>query len=869
MTLTTVKVPEQMEPAFTRAEELVSDYFSAWKCDPPRGTIEIYENRYIMIRGASLSIEFFNMIRELYGESRENEAEEFARNILFDLSHAIGKSDARDFHEKMNLEDPIERLSAGPVHFSHTGWAFVDVLPESNPTPDENYYLIFDHPYSFESDAWIQSQTMADFPVCIMNAGYSSGWCEESFGVPLVSTEILCRAKGDPCCRFIMAHPEKITGYVNRYVNAEPKVAKNIDSYQIPNLFARKRIEEELRESESRYKGFSELTLEGIAIHDQGVLIDFNPAFARILGYEKDELIKRNAIEMIVLPEYREMMHRKIMEGCETPYEIRLNKKDGTIITAEVEARQIQHKGKTCRVASIRDITERKIAEERLRFTQFAVDRLMDGAFWMGPDARFVYVNDAACRSLGYTREELLTMSAHDIDPSFTPDAWQDHWREIKECGSFTMETRHRAKDGRVFPVEVTVNYMQFEGKEYNCAFVRNITERKRIEKEKVKLEEQLNQSLKMEGIGRLAGGVAHDFNNLLTVIKGYGEILLDALPEGDALSENMKVILVAADSAVNLTQQLLAFSRRQVIEPRVVNLRTLITRAQKMLCRIIGEDIHLETASGKNLGNVRVDPHQIDQLMVNLAANARDAMPDGGRLRIEMSNTVLDDAFCKRHPTARPGEYVLLTVSDTGCGMDEETKSRMFEPFFTTKEKGKGTGLGLSTVYGIVKQNNGFIDVQSEVCSGTEFRIYLPRAFEEVVVEERTREVQPATGEATILLVEDDAMVRNLAKLILIEHGYRVLDAEDGMKAMALCSEQGGDFRLLLTDVIMPNMSGKQLYDILKEDFPEIKVVYMSGYPKDIIAGQGVLDERTNFMQKPFSAETLVRRVQEALDAH
>ena len=379
--------------------------------------------------------------------------------------------------------------------------------------------------------------------------------------------------------------------------------------------------------------------------------------------------------------------------------------------------------------------------------------------------------------------------------------------------------------------------------------------------------EEQLRQSQKMEAIGQLAGGIAHDFNNLLTVIKGYSQLSLLDIKENVPLKENIEEIQKASERASNLTRQLLAFSRRQILDFKVVNLNSIIQDLNKMLHRILGEDIELAYGLAEEIGKVRIDPGQIEQVVMNLAVNARDAMPSGGKLIIETSDEELDEAYAHTHADVTPGNYIRLTVSDTGSGMSPEVRGRAFEPFFSTKEKGRGTGLGLSTVYGIVKQSGGHIWVYSELGKGTTFKIYLPRvdAPLEVWISEGNVQGIPR-GTETILVVEDEEKVRELTLRILKKQGYRVLEARDGNEALSLFKEREESIDLVLTDVVMPGMSGRQLVDQLKIMNQELKVLYMSGYTENAIAHEGILEEGTIYIQKPFTLEKLARKVRQVL---
>jgi len=427
------------------------------------------------------------------------------------------------------------------------------------------------------------------------------------------------------------------------------------------------------------------------------------------------------------------------------------------------------------------------------------------------------------------------------------------------------IEYRMRHKDGRWVYLESTASpVINAKGEIENLVIVnRDIDERRR-------LEEQLRQSQKMDAIGRLSGGVAHDFNNLLGVIIGYAEILQEHIPEADPMRAPVDQILKAGNRASSLTRQLLAFSRQQVLEPKVLSLNGVVSDTDKMLRRLIGEDIELVTSLDPKLGRIRADQGQIEQVIMNLAVNARDAMPDGGRLAIETSNFEIDTAFAQRYAyPVQTGPYVLLTVSDNGIGMDSATQQRIFEPFFTTKEKGKGTGLGLSMVYGVVKQSGGYIDLTSSPGKGATFSIYLPRVEEHAEADAHgTDHSAELRGTETILLVEDEDTLRGLARRLLEEYGYRVLEACDGSAALRVSEENAGtNIHLLLTDVVMPGISGRVLADQMKQKRPEIRTVFMSGYTGQRVGEKEILEPGSLFLQKPFTRENLARKIREALD--
>ena len=401
-----------------------------------------------------------------------------------------------------------------------------------------------------------------------------------------------------------------------------------------------------------------------------------------------------------------------------------------------------------------------------------------------------------------------------------------------------------------------------------NEALQAELAERERMEKEKTNIEQQLRQAHKMEAIGKLAGGVAHDFNNLVTIITGYSDMLLSRIGPENSTRRELEQIKKAGDRAHSLTRQLLAFSRRQMLQPKVLDLNAVVSNLEPMLHRLIGENIELAIVLKPGLGQVKADPGQLEQVIMNLTINARDAMAQGGKLLLETDNATLDDVYARQHLPMQPGSYVRLAVSDTGCGMDEATQSRIFEPFFTTKEQGKGTGLGLSTVYGIVKQSGGYIWVYSEGGQGTTFKIYLPR------VVAPADSVPPVThwsslpqGRETVLLVEDEPEVRWLVRDMLQHLGYTVLEARHGIEAQVLSIQHAGPIHLLITDVVMPQMSGREIAEQLTSEHPETKVLYMSGYTDDAVVRHGVLAAEIAFLQKPFTPEAMARKVREVLD--
>ena len=481
-----------------------------------------------------------------------------------------------------------------------------------------------------------------------------------------------------------------------------------------------------------------------------------------------------------------------------------------------------------------------------------------------------VEANLTVVNLLGLERDYLISKPVTRFIVKEDQDIYYLHRKQLLETQAPQVcELRMLRKGGAPFWARIEAIVAQGSEDAPLCwTTVSDITERKRAEEERLEMERRLQQTQKLESLGLLAGGVAHDFNNLLMIVRGYTELLLDSGELSPGLQRNAEQIAKAAERASGLTHQLLAFSRKQVLAPQVLDLNTVVAGVDKMLHRLIGEDIELVTRPCAGLWHVKADPGQLEQVLLNLAINARDAMPRGGRLTLETRNVELDARFVRHHSGSRPGQHVLLTVSDNGAGMPPDVRSRIFEPFFTTKEVGRGTGLGLATVYGIVKQSNGYITVESEPGQGTTFHIYLPRAEEELLpaVESRER-ATVAGGTETILLVEDQQDVRALACEFLGRQGYRVLEARSGPEALQVSGQHAGEIHVLVTDVIMPGMSGRELVDQLAPARPQMKVLYVSGYTDEAIGKHGILEPGTEFLQKPFSRESLARKLRDMLD--
>jgi two-component system, cell cycle sensor histidine kinase and response regulator CckA len=639
------------------------------------------------------------------------------------------------------------------------------------------------------------------------------------------------------------------------------------------DLSERKRAEARLFEVEERFRLLAESSLTGIYLIQDGLFRYINPAMAGMFGYSVEEIVDKLGPTDLTSPDDRtkvaENVRRRIAgEVEEVRYELCGLRKDGTTVYVEVHGRRIEHAGKTGVIGTLVDISERKRAEHALieshGLLNSVVEGTSDAVFVKDLKGRYLLINSAGAQLLGKGVAEVIGRDDAQLFSADTARIIMDRDRRVMESehSQTFEETATAAGVTRVYLSTKGVLRDAQGGARGLIGIARDVTDLKR-------LEEQFRQAQKMEAIGRLAGGVAHDFNNLLTAINGYSELACAELGADHPVGAMVAEIRKAGDRASNLTRQLLAFSRKQVLLPQVVNLNTLLGELCKLLRPIIGEDVELRFAPGPLLGLAKIDPGHFEHAVINLAVNARDAMPQGGRLVIETREVELGADYAATHSDVRPGRYVLVAVSDSGQGMDAATKSRIFEPFFTTKPAGKGTGLGLAMVYGFLKQSDGHVEVYSEPGHGTTFKIYLPSADEVALKARQTAEpLQLPRGTETVLLVEDEAAVRNLAKLVLRSGGYSVLEARDGEEALRIAAAHHGTIHLLVSDLVMPRLAGRQLAEKLSRSRPGVKVLLMSGYADQAVLPQGAAPINVAFLQKPFSPSVFARRVREILDA-
>ncbi|HSS98494.1 MAG TPA: PAS domain S-box protein [Terriglobales bacterium] len=638
------------------------------------------------------------------------------------------------------------------------------------------------------------------------------------------------------------------------------------------DITQQKKAEDELRASETKFRALFEHSSDAVALFDKDWKVVFcSTSIERILGVRPEDVIGHDALEW-VHPDDRAPVGKTYMHVLSHPGEtvtarVRLRAKNGSWKVIERNITNLLDDPNIGAIVNnVRDITEKVRIDEALRGSEERFAK----AFQSSPlpvlittweEARFQDVNDAALELSGYSREDVIGRTVDELNLWGSPEDRAAFYQVLQESRQVkALQSTFRTRKGEIRHVELFADTIELDGVSCLLTIARDTTE-------SLKLEAQFRQAQKMDAIGRLAGGVAHDFNNMLAVIVGYVQLLQDRVESIDSAQKHIEQIRKACERAAGLTRQLLAFSRKQIVQPRILNLNIIVNNLSKMLLRVIGEDITLSMVPGIPMGSIKADLGQIEQVLMNLIINARDAMPNGGRIIIETSNAELKENHAQHRPTVVGGSYVMLSVSDTGTGMDEPTMARIFEPFFTTKGSGKGTGLGLSMVYGIVKQSNGYIWVASEPGKGATFKMYFPRVNEEPdALVAQTFEPPIAGGSETILVVEDDPSLCELVVALLEESGYKVLEALDAKEALDIARKKK-NIKLLLTDVIMPTMSGTELAKEISKLRPDIKVLFMSGYSGDLVTSHGILEAATNLVEKPFTKHTLLSKVRAVLD--
>jgi two-component system cell cycle sensor histidine kinase/response regulator CckA len=633
------------------------------------------------------------------------------------------------------------------------------------------------------------------------------------------------------------------------------------------DISKRKSVEEALKKSEESYRLLVEnLTDTIFSLDNKGIIRYISPAGQQIFGEYIENLINQPLRDFIYPEDLAEwdLKFKKVVSGTSGICDYRITTKTNEVRYVRCSYRPVYTKNHVTNITGIlTDITIQKRNEEEIKKLSLAVEQSPSSVIITDINGNIEYVNKKLTELIGYSREELIGQNPRIFKSGHTPEhVYKELWSTILSGRTWHGEIKNKKKDGSLILEDIIISPMiNDKGSITHFVGIREDVTKQRM------LEEQLRQSQKMEAIGHLAGGVAHDFNNLLTVISGYSDLILRDLPKDHKHFDKLYQIKLSGQRAESLTRQLLAFSRKQIMKPVVLDINLLISEMEKMLKRIIGEDIVLMTIYDKDLLRVKADPGQIEQVILNLVVNSRDAMPNGGKLIIETKNIFLDNEYVSFHPEAKSGVYIIISVSDTGTGIRKDIQSQIFEPFFSTKEKGKGTGLGLSTVYGIVMQSGGYIDLQSEPYKMTTFNIYLPALEKNAKTIKEQGDLDIDRGKKdTILVVEDEASVRDFILAVLNKYNFNVLIAEDSKDAIKIAKNYNKQIHMLLTDVIMPGMSGKEISDKIIKILPKIKVVFMSGYTDDAIVHHGVLDESINFIQKPFTPQLLIKVLKEVL---
>ncbi len=660
--------------------------------------------------------------------------------------------------------------------------------------------------------------------------------------------------------------------YLNQYRNVISKFTVSLQaclnhSALILEMGERRKVEEALRQGEEKYRNVVERALDGIVVIQDGKVVFANNKFRGMTRYYNTITPGMSFNQFIYPPELPRVAenYRRRMAGehVSQAYETVLVAADGTPVPVEMNAAVITHDGKPADLVFVHDIALRKKFEAERAQLAMAIQQTTDAVIITDTKGAILYVNPAFERITGYARTEvmgknpnLLKSGRHD------PELFKSMWTTLSTKQAWRGRLQNRKKDGSIFTCDTIITPTRDE----DGSIVNYVSVQRDVTRE-LQMEEQYLQAQKMESIGRLAGGIAHDFNNIMTAILGFGSMVLDQLGENDPLRHAVEQIVSAGERATNLTRQLLTFSRKQIVEIRILDPNAVIVEMNQLLRRALGEDIELITLLDDEAGCVRMDPGLLQQVIMNLAINARDAMARGGQLTIRTTRDTLDEKFCKTRLNVQPGDYLQLSVRDNGAGMSREVLSHIFEPFFTTKPKGKGTGLGLATVYGIVNQCGGHIEISSELGAGTEIRIWLPRVITTADTVPVELEEKLQKGTETILVVEDEEVVRDLSCRILRSLGYRVLEAANGKEALELVAKCNGRIDLVFTDVVMPQMGGPEMVENLLEMRPGIKVIYTSGFTESTIVERGVALGKVRLIQKPFTRELLAQRIRHTLD--
>ncbi|MDQ7823994.1 MAG: response regulator [Candidatus Eremiobacteraeota bacterium] len=824
--LESVRVPAEFEPVFSKAQEYVKTYFAAMQQKPQEGTIEFSGERYILVRAASLSVEFFDTVKTLYRDVGEEQAIMVAQSLLYDIAHAIGKSDARNFHSKMNLSNPVEKLSAGPVHFAYTGWAFVDIHGDSVATPDEHFCLIYDHPFSFESDSWKKTSRTSLFPVCIMNSGYSSGWCEESFGIPLVAVEILCTARGDSTCRFVMAQPSCVEKCAGKYLEKFEGQQGRVTSYEMPEFLKRKRMEEALRESGRQVADIHESISDGLFTLDENlVLLQYNSAAERLLGRKREEVLNRPLFD--AFPEAR---------GSIFEEKYRLALKEKTALAFEVDfgvsplenwynVRVYPHKKGITVYFQV--VTEQKKAEMSLRESeekfQLITRAAYDAIIMMDPEGRVTYWNPAAEKIFGYSKEEILGQHLHyTLAPAHYFEAYNtafEHWKKTGEGAAIgrIVELEARHKNGTIFPIELSLSSAKTGSRWHAIGIVRDITDRKNVERQ-LRLAKEAADAANIAKSEFLAT-MSHEIRTPMNGLLGMTGLLIDT-ELSPQQKEYVELIRKSGDQLLSIINEILDFSKIEAgkLELEIVdfNLRDTLEDTNELLAIKAGEkDLEFSSIVDHEVPSLlRGDPVRLRQILLNLGGNA---------VKFTNRGEVTIHVTLERES---PSEATIkFTVSDTGIGIPPDRIDRLFKSFSqvdasTTRRFG-GTGLGLAISKRLCDMMGGEIAVKSTEGKGSEFSFKLTFIRQQHMVE-YSQTLPDSIRSRPMLIVDDNEMNRRVLRELLGKWQCTFDEAPDARAALRKLNEAaalGKPFHIAIIDHMMPEMDGEALGRVIKSD--------------------------------------------------
>ncbi len=862
----TVQVPEPLTPIFKLAQQRVQKAFDEISALPEQGSIEIGGERYILMRASALS----QGLQETYESHDTAPSISMWRNQLFDIAYTLGSKDAAHFAAQHSLEDPIEMLSSGPVHFAYTGWAKVHIDAKSSPTPDQNFVLIYDHPYSFEADAWVRSKQISNKPTCIMNAGYSSGWCSTSFGLELTAVEIQCRAQGHDACTFIMAPPSRIRARIQEFF---PDASPDISS-DIPTYLALQQVSQTLRESEERYRALVEHAPEAILVLDptkRGRLEDCNEVAQQLFGAPRQKLLTLDIAELS--PSHQpdgtpsidmiEATLEEVMKGHTMSFEWTHKNLQGQEIPCEVRLIRLPYGNHYLIRGSITDISTRTQKDKENRRLATALEQAAETVMITDTRGRILHINPAFERVTGYQLDEVVGKPPTFLkNPMHDDSFYRTIWDTISSGQVWSGRTFNTKKNGEIFEAEGTFSPVRDPGGQ----IINYVAVNRDISRES-ELERQLNQSQKMEAIGTLAGGIAHDLNNLLSPILGFAQILEEDIESLDEVRYNAAQISRATRRASALVGQVLAFSHKSESAKQPTLLQTVLDESTPLLQHSLPSVIDLQIKLSP-CRHVLMNATQLQQIILNLCTNAKHALQHqpAPHILIELEEVSLADG----HLVAPlpPGDYAKLSVKDNGKGMDHSTQSRIFEPYFTTKEVGSGTGLGMATVHKIVTDHQGHIRLESQPGHGTSFEIYLPIVAESTVPHTPQQpHAHTIAGKESILFVDDEEPIVHMVSRGMERLGYQVTGFTSSTEALAHFKQHPDAFDIVISDQTMPGLTGVEMARQIHALRPELPIILCSGHNTLINQHNFTEYDLAAYLSKPLTHLDLATALRTVID--